>query len=260
MTSDEPVVHSWDWWAYQFRVTYRRSIRGMDLWDDSVVAFLRFALDLQPGQRLLDVPCGAGPHALRLAGQGYHVTGLDISPRLIAHCREQAALQGVTQQADFLVGDMRTLPFTSPFDAGYLYSASFGFFDMPGDRAVLDGIARSLRPGGRFVIDCLDPQAGREMGSRKRHFRPEGIYELDSAYDPATFTLSTQFYLYDREGNTHVADRPETVRLYEVDEMRALCAASGLQVLQVYGTDQPPYLPYGPDCNLQMLLVVARPD
>ena len=108
MNSKEPVTHNWDWWAYQFRVIHRRGIAGIDVWDDCLVAFIVHVLGLKPGQRLLDLACGSGVHALRLARYGIEVVGLDVAPSLVRYCVGQAAAEGLGG-ATFVEGAQATM-------------------------------------------------------------------------------------------------------------------------------------------------------
>ncbi|MEA3342403.1 MAG: hypothetical protein U9R15_20750, partial [Chloroflexota bacterium] len=73
MNLKNTVIHDWDWWAYQFRVVHRQGIKGIDFWDDRLIAFIVQTLDLEPGERLLDLACGSGVHALRFARRGLEV-------------------------------------------------------------------------------------------------------------------------------------------------------------------------------------------
>jgi SAM-dependent methyltransferase len=71
------------------------------------------------GGPLLDLACGTGRMALRLAAQGYQVTGVDIVPEMIAHARRKAAEREVS--VEWVVADARTtIPAISrsPFRAG----------------------------------------------------------------------------------------------------------------------------------------------
>lgn len=70
--------------------------------------------------------------------------------------RTDAAAKGVS--VDYQAGDMRQLPWTGRFDRVVSWSTAFGYFDDAANRAVLDGIAHALRPGGRLAMD-LDNQA-----------------------------------------------------------------------------------------------------
>ena len=100
---------------------------------------------------VLDVPCGFGRIANRLAARGCRVTGLDASPLFLARARQDAAALGVA--VEYVAGDMRALPWAGRFDRLVCWFTSFGYFDDATDRRVLAGFRRALRPGGRLVLD-----------------------------------------------------------------------------------------------------------
>ena len=108
-------------------------------------------LDLQPGMDVLDLACGHGNLANRLAARGCRVTGLDSSAVFLDRARADAAASGVS--VNYVAGDMRQLPWTGRFDRVLSWSTAFGYFDDTANRAVLDQIARVLRPGGRLAVD-----------------------------------------------------------------------------------------------------------
>lgn len=96
----------------------------------------------QPGERLLDLGCGDGALTLSLAQHGCRVVGVDASPRQV----EAARRRGVTA----LVCDGHQLPFQEEFDAVFS-NAALHWMRRPDD--VLAGIARALKPCGRFVAE-----------------------------------------------------------------------------------------------------------
>jgi SAM-dependent methyltransferase len=97
-------------------------------------------LAVRRGTRLLDIGCGSGYAAAMAAERGAHVTGIDITPELIAIARER--LPG----GDFVTGGMDALPFDDgAFDAAVGFNA-FQFADDP-ITAVREA-ARVLKPGG----------------------------------------------------------------------------------------------------------------
>jgi SAM-dependent methyltransferase len=116
--------------------------------DARVVARL---LSLRPGMRVLDVPCGEGRIAGRLARGGCDVVGLDSSERFLELARQQ--WPAVT----FQLGDMRCLAFDSEFDAVINWFSSFGYFDRATNDSVLRTFARALRPGGQLLLELLNP-------------------------------------------------------------------------------------------------------
>lgn len=92
------------------------------------------------GERVLDLGCGDGALTAALAARGCSVVGVDNSPEQIAHARARGL--------DARVVDGHALGFEREFDA-VLSNAALHWMQQPA--AVLDGVWRSLEPGGRFV-------------------------------------------------------------------------------------------------------------
>ncbi|HET6176331.1 MAG TPA: methyltransferase domain-containing protein [Candidatus Sulfotelmatobacter sp.] len=126
---------------------------GQNSWltADEQERFLKW-LDLSSGNTLLDVACGAGGPALRIAATtGCSVVGIDVHEQGIATARELAAHRGLTDRAEFQVVDAtRTLPFADArFDAITCIDAVNHFPDRP--RVVAEW-TRLLKPGGRLLF------------------------------------------------------------------------------------------------------------
>ena len=141
------------------------------------VKFLWKVLNLRKGSRVLDVPCGTGRHAVRLARRGASVLGVDVTPAYLREARR--ASRGISN-ARFERGDMRRLTARGEFDAAINLWNSFGYFDNPADdQKTLKGIARALKPGGLFLIDLLDFDAAKRRNQTKDWFkRADGAYVL----------------------------------------------------------------------------------
>jgi SAM-dependent methyltransferase len=93
----------------------------------------------QPGERILDLGCGDGALTGKLAAAGVAVVGVDASPEMI----EAARARGL----DARVMDGQALTFAAEFDAVFSNAALHWMRDPD---AVIAGVARALRPGGRF--------------------------------------------------------------------------------------------------------------
>jgi SAM-dependent methyltransferase len=104
-----------------------------------------------PDQRVLDVPCGFGRHAVALAREGYRVVGLDRSPTQLHEARRrQVEAPGLR----LVQGDYRHIPFArGTFGTAFNLLSSFGYAGEDDDRTLLSEIRRVLHPGGRLLIE-----------------------------------------------------------------------------------------------------------
>jgi SAM-dependent methyltransferase len=108
-------------------------------------------LGLGPGERILDLGCGWGRHALPLAEAGFRVTGLDRSRTLLS----DAAAQKVTG-ASWVCGDVREIPFRRAFHGVVSLFSSLGYFlDDEEDLRALTGAREALLPGGLFLLETM---------------------------------------------------------------------------------------------------------
>ena len=127
-------------------------------------ANLGLALALPPGARILDVGCGSGWLCEYFARFGYEVTGIDISPELIAMADERLSKvpYGSDHERDlgyrFLVHDIEAAALAETFDAVICYDSLHHFED---EQAVLKHLAAMLGYGGQlFVLEGERPPAG----------------------------------------------------------------------------------------------------
>lgn len=98
-------------------------------------------LKLRPGQRILDLACGNGVLSKQIAARGGVVVGVDSSPEMV----EEAKKRGI----DARLIDADDLKFNSEFDAVFCNAALHWMKRDPD--AVIAGVKRALRSGGRFV-------------------------------------------------------------------------------------------------------------
>ncbi|MFK0692104.1 class I SAM-dependent methyltransferase [Mesorhizobium sp. IMUNJ 23033] len=118
---------------------------------DRQVGVIWKLLSLTQGSSVLELGCGYGRITNRLAEKGAQVAGLDISPILLKKAEADASERGVN--VEYVLGDMRSLPWRDRFDAAFLWYTTFGYFDDADNERVLREAASSLRKGGRLLID-----------------------------------------------------------------------------------------------------------
>jgi ubiquinone/menaquinone biosynthesis C-methylase UbiE len=112
-------------------------------------------LDLPKASHGLDAGCGIGTHTLLLAEaveHDGHVTGVDLSPRFVAHARNQAKQSNLEDRVSFRHGDVNALPFSDQtFDWAWSVDC-VGHVSVGQPVTGLQELARVVRPGGRVVL------------------------------------------------------------------------------------------------------------
>lgn len=182
------------------------------------VDFLERELRLKPEDRLLDLGCGAGRHAIELAKRGYDVTGVDISPFMLAEARKRAAEAGV--EVTFVqlnLSDLGSALRGTSFDAAIcLCESGLGVLGEEADFRFLQDVHRLLKPGGGFVLTGLNAM---------RRYRNPG-----SHFDPITSTLRWRMPIKD---DTEFLE--EDQRWYTPSELRLMLRLAGFAGIEVLG-------------------------
>lgn len=201
---------------------------------DAQVEFIAQALELPAGARVLDLCCGWGRHSVRLAQRGYRVTGLDLSSYHLRLAKAAARTAGV--QAEWLRGDMREIPRGRRFDAVINMFTSFGYFETEEeDQRVLDGVARALKPGGRFFIDTMNHDwLMRVFRDSDWSERADGGFALERRrYDIHTGRIDVDWIYVTPDGKRH--KQFHSLRLYTYMEFAALLSSADLRVVRTWG-------------------------
>ena len=198
---------------------------------DAEVAALVALLELEAPMHILDLACGHGRHANRLAALGHTVIGIDREPGFLEIARCQAAEMGI--DVDYRQGDMRHIDFVGKFDRALLLFTAFGYFDDAGNLCVLKNLVRALKPGGLLTLDSPN----RDMFLKRQ--QPFNVIEKDgnllidrNSFDSVT-GRSTNRRIVIRDGVRR--DKPFSVRLYSPTEITTLLDQAGLELYGLYG-------------------------
>lgn len=123
----------------------------------------RLALDpwlkVGVGTRVLDVGCGVGRWSRLLAARGAHVTGVDLSPTMIAQARQRATREGVADRCRFQVQDVSSLDVGERFDLVLGVTVLQHILDSNALRNALAAMRAHLAPGGRMILLEAAPTA-----------------------------------------------------------------------------------------------------
>lgn len=188
------------------------------------VDFLIEHLRLNRDQRILDMGCGTGRHALELARRGYRVTGVDLSDGMLAQARAAAAAEGLTT-VTFQQADATRYSTDQPFDRVYcVCEGSLGLIGTGSnpqehDLSVIRNLYNALKPGGRMLITALN--AMRHI----RLFQPEDVQS--GRYDPVTLTETN--LMMTGEGADRVEVRVQE-RGFVIPELRLILQITGFAV------------------------------
>lgn len=168
-------------------------------WGEISLSFIpaldRLVLDALPvGSRILDLACGTGQLADRLAERGFRVTGLDSSPAMLALARAR------TSDVEFVLADARSFELPDTFDAVVSVFDSLNHI-MTSDelRDVFARVRAVLVPGGRFVFD-LNTEEAVAAEWRDAFVGDDHVAVVRSSYDRETRTVHFEAVLFRPSG------------------------------------------------------------
>jgi cyclopropane fatty-acyl-phospholipid synthase-like methyltransferase len=207
------------------------------------VEFLVDVLGLEPGQRVLDVGCGPGRHALALARRGIEVVGVDLSPDFVALARDAAAAENLP--ATFTELDVRDLAFDAEFDAAIcLCQGGFGLLGGRDDPEVIGRIVRAVHPDGGIAVSAFSSYFA-------LRFQEEG-----ESFDPATGVHHEISTVRNEAGEEREFEAWTTC--FTARELALLAEAAGLRVEAVHGVTPGAYRAASPALDQPELLLIGR--
>lgn len=224
-----------EWWETFF------SGMILDVWRAAVseemtradADFLERALGLPAGSRLLDAPCGNGRLTLELAARGFRTTGVDLAGPFVREGQAQATARGL--DATLVQADIRRLAFHQEFDGAFCYGNSFGYFSDEGNQEFLAGVAKALRPGGKFLLDAASCAETLLRDFEERTWAQFGdiLFLEEQRYEPLEGRFVTDYTLV-RNGETE--KKTGSHRVYSCHEVCSMLERAGFEDLSAFGS------------------------
>src|SRR3954452_19732181 len=189
-------------------------------------------LGLQPGAKVLDLPCGWGRHSLELAKRGFEVTAVDRTRSYLDRARDAARQANVA--IDFQHDDLRRFSRPGAFDVALCLFTSIGYLDTRGEElSVLTNFHRNLKPGGTLVIELLGKEVLARIFRARSWSEENGVLLIDEheLLDGWSKIRNRWTLINGTERRTFTF----THWLYSATELRQLLTEAGFKSSEVYG-------------------------
>jgi SAM-dependent methyltransferase len=231
MASDDPEFDFDELFDADYLRFYERFIDEET--SDAETELIAELIDLRPGERVLDVACGHGRIANRLAEYGASVTGIDRTPYFLDLARAAATKSG--HHVDYTEGDMRALGFEAEFDVVVSWFTSFGYFDDDTNRRVLGDMARALKPGGRLILETINRDVRTLSVEESANVKEvDGDFMIDQCrFEPLDSRLYVRRFIT-RSGSP-TREMRFFMRLFTFTELRDWFTAAGLSNVRGFG-------------------------
>lgn len=193
--------------------------------------WIRHELELRPGDRLLDIPCGTGRIARALARERIRVLAIDRSPEIIREAREAA--EGIRPPPSFRVGEMLELDQPPHFDGAINWWGSFGYFSDQQNREVVRRMVAALRPGGGLLLDTVNREHVRRHALGRHDVSWNDVRILHQlSWDQKRERAEGTWEIH-RSGQSQIVR--SSIRLYTPTQLTRLAEGLGLEEIRLFG-------------------------
>ena len=192
-----------------------------------------------PG-RVLDLGCGPGLYASRLARLGHTCTGIDFSPASIEYARQQALADGLS--CTYIFDDVRKADVGQGYDLAMMIFGEFNVFKPADARLILQKAFWALKPSGRLLLEAHTEDAMWRSGHQAPSwYTSQGglfadmpyIVLEDSAWDEAARAATNRMFVID-PATSLVAPYAQSLQAYAEADYRQVLAEAGFRDVVTY--------------------------
>lgn len=202
------------------------------------VDFIIQTLHLNGSEKILDLACGYGRHALRFAEKGYTVTGIDITKEYILDAKINAGKMSLAN-VSFIHEDIRNIEFSGEFDVVLnLADGAVGYLETEEENLkIFDVISKALKPGGKHFMDICNAEFA------ERHFpmRSWDAGECSLSLSAFEWDPETRIMLfggaelpYGEPTKMPVIREGDPIRLYSPDELKIIMDQRGMKIEKTF--------------------------
>lgn len=241
-----------DWYKHGWTLDIKNQSWVEDT--ENQVGFIIKTLKLTGKERILDLACGYGRHALSFARKGYPVVGVDITPEYIDDARKTAKSESL--KIDFVNADIRDIEYDNEFDVVLnLADGAIGYLETDEENLkIFDAVSRALKPGGKHFMDICNAE-------HAEHYFPRQSWEAgEKALALAKFEWNekTRRMLY---GGCDIpygvsAQKPDIttgdpMRLYSTAELRSILRQRKMNIVSTFSNY------YGKEASIKELQLLV---
>ena len=190
--------------------------------------------------KILDLGCGPGLYASRLAKLGHACTGIDYGPASIRYARETASQNGLT--ITYGEGDLRQADYGEGYDLAMMIYGEFNVFCMQDANLILSKAWEALKPFGRLLLEAHTFEAVQGIGTEPGSWSAveSGLFSdrphllLEEGFWDAESRVSTRRYFLVDGGTGTVTRYAASYQAYSEEGYRSLLEQNGFGKILVY--------------------------
>jgi SAM-dependent methyltransferase len=196
------------------------------------VEFMVPYFKLEPGQKVLDLMCGYGRHAIGLAKKGLEVTAVDNLTHYIDEINDSAARENVKVNA--VKADVINYKPAVEFDLAMCMGNSFNFFDKTDAVKLLTTVSSSLKKGGHLLINSwsIAEIAFKNFKEKSWSYVGELKFLTEAKFLFYPTRIETESIILSPDGKAETKTGIDYI--YSINEMEAMLKEAGLILTEVY--------------------------